>query len=81
MIRRTENRLTTQPQKPVWWKTIMGTLLIFIEVKNHVHLAANLLKANNRGEQLGMNIPMVALIAIGCWLYGNRPNLPQDQVN
>jgi hypothetical protein len=30
MIRRTENRLTTQTQKPVWWKTI--TLLIFIEV-------------------------------------------------
>jgi hypothetical protein len=45
-----------------------GSVADFIEVKNHVHSAANLLKASNEGEQLGMNIAMAALIVIGCWL-------------
>ena len=57
-----------QRQEPVWWKVVVGLLLIFIEVKNHIHPAANLLKADNQGEQIGMNTVMVALIVLGCWL-------------
>jgi len=57
-----------QLQKPIWWKVIVGLLLIFIEVNNRIHPAANLLKADNQGEQVGMNIAMVAVIALGCWL-------------
>ena len=57
-----------QPEKPVWWKIIIGVVLILIEVKNHLFPSADLLKANNAGEQVGMYIAMVAIIALGCWL-------------
>jgi len=43
-------------------------MLIFIEIKNHIDPAPNLLKANNPGEQAAMNGTMVALIVLGCWL-------------
>ena len=46
----------------------MGILLILVEVKNHVRPSANLLKANNQGEETGMYLTMVALILLGCWL-------------
>ena len=60
--------MPTQSQQPVWWKVIVGMLLILVEVKNHVFPSANLLKANNEGEQLGMYFVMVVLIGLGCWL-------------
>ena len=60
--------MTPQRQEPVWWKVIVGLLLIFIEIKNHIAPATNLLKADNEGEQIGMNVAMVALIILGCWL-------------
>lgn len=64
-----------QSQKPVWWKVISGLVLIFIEIKNHIHAAPNLLKADNLGQQVGMNAAAVALIAVGCWLVysGAKP--------
>jgi hypothetical protein len=34
-----------QLAKPVWWRTILGFLLIFIEVHSRIHPAPNLLKA------------------------------------
>lgn len=60
--------MLTKPQKPIWWRVIVGLMLIFIEVKNYIHPAANLLKANSPGEQAAMNGTMVALIVLGCWL-------------
>ena len=57
-----------QSQKPVWWKIITGLVLILVEIKNHVDPASNVFKANNPGEQVGMYIAMVVLIAVGCWL-------------
>lgn len=68
MMRRKGKPMPTQPQQPVWWKVIVGALLILVEVKNHAFPSANLLKANNEGEQLGMYIAMVVLIGLGCWL-------------
>jgi hypothetical protein len=52
--------MPSQAQKPIWWKIIVGMLLIFVEVRNHVHPSANLLKANNQAEQTGMYVTMVA---------------------
>jgi len=60
--------MPTQSHQPVWWKVIIGMLLILVEVKNHILPSANLLKANNEGQQLCMYIAMVALIGLGCWL-------------
>lgn len=68
MMRRKGKPMPTQPQQPVWWKVIVGALLILVEVKNHAFPSANLLKANNEGEQLGMYIAMAVLIGLGCWL-------------
>jgi hypothetical protein len=64
-----------QNQKPVWWKVIVGLLLIFVEINNHINPAPNLLKANSPSEQVGMNVVMLALIALGCWLVysGSKP--------
>jgi hypothetical protein len=64
-----------QNQKPVWWKVIVGSLLIFVEINNHINPAPNLLKANGPSEQVGMNVVMLALIALGCWLVysGAKP--------
>ncbi len=55
-------------QEPVSWKVIVGLLLIFVEVKNHVDPTPNLLKADNQTQQFGMNAAMFALIAPGCSL-------------
>ena len=66
-----------QPEKPVWWKIILGVVLLLIEFKNHVFPSAGLLKASNAGEQVGMYIAMIAIIALGCWLVysGIKPSL------
>jgi len=56
------------PQKLVWWKVILGAVLIYVEINNRVHPAPNLLKAANSGEQIVMNITGVAIVAVGCWL-------------
>jgi hypothetical protein len=60
--------MLTQPPKPIWWRVIVGLLLIFIEIKSRIDPAPNLLKASNSGEQAAMNGTMVALIILGCWL-------------
>jgi hypothetical protein len=63
------------PDRPVWWKVIVGSLLLFIEIDNHVHPAPNLIKAETPGEQAGMYMAMAGLIALGCWLLysGTKP--------
>jgi uncharacterized membrane protein YecN with MAPEG domain len=65
----------SQTQKPVWWKVMVGLLLIFVEIDSRIHPAPNLLKADNPGEQIGMDATMVAIVAVGCWLVysGARP--------
>jgi hypothetical protein len=60
--------MLTQPPKPIWWRVIVGLLLIFIQIKSRIDPANNLLKASNSGEQAAMNGTMVALIILGCWL-------------
>ena len=60
--------MPTQSGKLVWWKIILGILLIFIEVKNHLFPTADLLKADNQTQQAGMYFMMVVLVVLGCWL-------------
>ena len=83
MMRRKGKPMPTQPQEPVWWKVIVGALLILVEVKNHAFPSANLLKANNEGEQLGMYTAMALLIVprMLAGVFGNQTNLAQDRVN
>jgi hypothetical protein len=69
--------MLTQSQKPVWWKIILGLVVVYIEIHNWVSPAPNLLKASNPAQQVGMDIAMVAIIAVGCWLIysGAKPAL------
>ncbi len=64
-----------QPEKPIWWRIIVGSLLVIIELKNHIAPAPNLLKASNEAQQTGMYVAMVVLIFLGCWLIysGAKP--------
>ncbi len=57
-----------ESQKPVWWKILVGLVLLYVEIKNHFSQAPNLMKARDPAEQLGMNIAMGFFIALGCWL-------------
>ena len=70
-----EKRMQPQAEKPIWWRIVVGSLLVIIEVKNHIAPAPNLLKASNEGEQVGMYVGMVAIIVLGCWLIysGTKP--------
>jgi len=67
--------MVNESQKPVWWKVILGLVLIFVEIHSHFYPAPNLLKADNPAQQTGMNIAMVLIIAAGCWLVysGAKP--------
>jgi len=62
-------------QKPVIWRVLLGVLLIYINAKNYLAPAPNLLKASNSTEQVGMNLGYFAMIGVGCWLIytGTRP--------
>jgi len=57
-----------QVEKPIWWRIVVGSLLVIAEIKNHVAPAPNLLKASNEAQQQGMYIASVAIILLGCWL-------------
>ena len=64
-----------QLRRPIWWRVILGLVLVFGEVHGHVIPARNLLKASNDAQQFGMNIAAVVIILVGCWLVysGGKP--------
>lgn len=70
-----EPTISLKPQKPVWWRLIVGALLLYIEINNHLNPAPNLLKASNADQQVGMNAMAIILVAIAIWLIvtGIRP--------
>jgi hypothetical protein len=51
-----------------WGRVYLGALLIFIEIKNHLHPAPNLLKPSNEGEAAGMILTAIVLATVGAWL-------------
>lgn len=67
--------MSMQSPKPIWWKVILGLVLVYTEIHNHASPAPNLLRADNAAEQVGMNVAMIVIILVGCWLIysGVRP--------
>ena len=57
-----------QSRKPIWWKAILGFVLILAELNNIFHPAPNLLKADDAAQQAGMDFAMIAIIGAGIWL-------------
>lgn len=64
-----------QSPRPVWWKVILGLVLIIVEIHSHVSPAANLLKASNHTQQVGMDVTALLIVLLGCWLVysGTKP--------
>jgi hypothetical protein len=54
--------------KPIWWRVIVGALLIVIQVQNQFFPAPNLLKASNPTQQQAMYATAAFLFFLGCWL-------------
>jgi hypothetical protein len=70
-----QSGIPLKPQKPIWWRLIAGSLLLYVEINNHLNPAPNLLKASNSDQQLGMNAMAVILVITAIWLIvtGTRP--------
>ena len=64
-----------RPQTPVWWKLVIGCLLLFTQINNRINPAPNLLKASNADQQRGMDAMAVILGVLAIWLIisGVRP--------
>lgn len=64
-----------EPPKPIWWKVIVGSVLLFATIDNHVNPTPNLLKASNAGERAAMNATAIAMAVLAIWLVvsGVRP--------
>jgi hypothetical protein len=60
-----KTQIPLKPQK-VWWRVIVGSLLLFTTIENVVNPAPNLLKACSPNEQLGMDgmAVIMAVVAI-----------------
>jgi hypothetical protein len=61
--------------RPVLWKVILGCLLLFTQINNRINPGANLLRASNADEQVGMDAASVMLVLLAIWLIvsGARP--------
>jgi hypothetical protein len=68
--------MALDPGKFVWWKIILGLVLIGIRFYMHYGLALGPLKTGNTGQQFGMGIAEGAITVIGCCLIyvGVKPN-------
>jgi len=54
--------------KVKWGRVLLGSLLIFVEVKNHFYPATNLLRPSNETEAAAMNATAIVLALVGAWL-------------
>ena len=57
--------------KVKWGRVLLGSLLIFVEAKNHFHPAANLLQPSNEAQAAGMNATAIVLGLLGAWLVAS----------
>ena len=51
-----------------WGRVYLGSLLIFVEIKNHWHPAPNLLKPSNEAQAAGMTAAAIGLVFLGACL-------------
>jgi len=59
---------TAESVKVKWGRVLLGSLLIFIEAKNHFHPATNLLQPSNETQAAAMNATAIVLGLLGSWL-------------
>jgi uncharacterized membrane protein HdeD (DUF308 family) len=59
---------TTGSMKVKWGRVLLGSLLIFIEAKNHFHPATNLLQPSNETQAAAMTATAIVLALLGAWL-------------
>lgn len=59
--------------KPIWWKVVVGGLLVFVEISNIFGRAQPL--TGNRDQIEGMKAMEVVLLFVGAWLIyaGTKP--------
>lgn len=74
-MHRKGEKMSIPSAKPVWWKVILGAVLVLNEINSRVNPAPNMLKADNAAQQFGMNVTEVVIALIGCWLIysGTKP--------
>ncbi len=60
---------------PVWWKIIVGTLLVYINVKHLIFPGTRAFQPSNPTQATTMLIVAWALLLLGAWLVfsGVRP--------
>ena len=60
-------------QKPIWWRAILGSLLVLAEIGSI--FGGGQLLTGNRGEVAGMMAEKIALILVGAWFIhtGTKP--------
>jgi hypothetical protein len=68
--------MALDPKKFVWWKIILGLVLICIRFYMHYSPPLDPSKAENTGQQIGMGVAEGVLWVIGCALVyvGVKPN-------
>lgn len=60
---------TMGPKGPVWWKIIVGAVLVYIEVKQIVYPGTRALRPSNPTQAASMLFVECALILLGAWLF------------
>jgi len=53
---------------PVWWKVIIGTLLVYTEAKHLFFPGTRALQPSNPSQAAGMLVAEYALVLLGAWL-------------
>jgi len=67
-MRWARGRETAGGMKVKWGRILLGSLLVFIEAKNHFHPATNLLQPSNETQAVAMNATAIVLVFLGAWL-------------
>jgi hypothetical protein len=67
--------MSDQLPKPVWWKVILGLVIIYVAVDSYINPAPNMLRANNQSEEFGMFVGAIVTVTLGIWLVysGAKP--------
>ena len=55
-------------KKIIWWKIIVGALLVYIELKHFLFPAARALQPDNSTQAVTMVVVEFALLLLGAWL-------------
>ena len=65
--------------KPVFWKILVGMVMVLINLQNMIAPSPNLLKAETAAEQTVMHVAYFGMIGLGCWLLYSGLKAPLEQ--